>query len=184
MTGAKIRLHFLGTVAGCCLILAGLALAAGHPHRLPQEVRNFPRSVSSGERTLSLIAPGNSSWTDTGIEVASGEEIIFKVEGTISLQKGNPEAECGPDGYDIRTFQQPLPAKNMGALIGKIVISLTVTVDEKTNEEKQEEVAEIFYIGSVGRVEMPVKGRLFLGINENVVGDNTGEFRVTLMRGD
>jgi hypothetical protein len=27
---------------------------------------------------------------------------------------------------------------------------------------------------------MPAKGRLYLGINENVVGDNSGEFKVTV----
>jgi len=29
-------------------------------------------------------------------------------------------------------------------------------------------------------VEMPLSGRLFLGINEVVVGDNAGEFKVEL----
>ncbi len=182
MTGTEIQRHFLGVMAGCCLILVGTALAARSLERPPQEVRDLLRPGLSKERALNLVVPGNSSWTDTGIEVTSGEEIIFRGEGIISLQRGNPEAECGPDGYDLRTLQQPLPAKNMGALIGKIVISLTVTVDERTKEEKQEEVSQIFFIGSIRRVEMPVKGHLFLGINENVVGDNSGEFRVTLMK--
>lgn len=184
MTRAKIQQHFLGLVAGFCLVFGGPKLAAGNPDRSSQETWNLSKSSSSGQRISILVVPGNSSWTDAGIEVVSGEEVTFVAEGTISLQKGNPEAECGPDGYDIRTIQQPLSGKNMGALIGKIVINLTVTVDEKTNEEKREEVAEIFYIGAGRRVEMPVKGRLFLGINENVVGDNAGEFRVAIIRAE
>jgi hypothetical protein len=184
MTGTEIQRHFLGVTAGCCLILVGSVPAARYPACPSQEVRELLSRGLSKEMALNLVVPGNSSWTDTGIEVTSGEEIIFRGEGIISLQRGNPEAECGPDGYDIRTLQQPLPGKNMGALIGKIVISLTVTVDEKTNEERQEEVSQIFFIGSARRVEMPVKGRLFLGINENIVGDNAGEFRVTLLKVD
>ncbi len=127
-----------------------------------------------------VTVPGNLPWTDTGMDVIAGQEIVFKADGKISLQKGNPQAECGPDGYDLRTVQQPLPEKNLGALIGKVVISVSVFVDEKTGEEKREEVAQVFFVGSENLVEMPAKGRLFLGINESVSGDNAGEFKVTI----
>lgn len=127
-----------------------------------------------------VTIPGNLPWTDTGMDVIAGQEIVFKADGKISLQKGNPQAECGPDGYDLRTVQQPLPEKNLGALIGKVVISVSVFVDEKTGEEKREEVAQVFFVGSENLVEMPAKGRLFLGINESVSGDNAGEFKVTI----
>lgn len=127
-----------------------------------------------------VTVPGNLPWTDTGMDVIAGQEIVFKADGKISLQKGNPQAECGPDGYDLRTVQQPLPEKNLGALIGKVVISVSLFVDEKTGEEKREEVAQVFFVGSENLVEMPAKGRLFLGINESVSGDNAGEFKVTI----
>jgi hypothetical protein len=131
-------------------------------------------------RSVVVVVAGDAAWTDTWLEAAAGEVISFEAEGTITLQKGNPEAECGPDGYDLQTLQQPLTGRNLGALIGKVVIGITVVVNEKTKEERQEESAVLFYVGSKGRVEMPAKGRLFLGINENVIGDNGGEFRVTV----
>lgn len=131
-------------------------------------------------RTVVVAVPGNAAWTDTGLEVSAGEAISFQAEGQITLQRGNPEAECGPDGYDLQTLQQPLTGRNLGSLIGKVVIAVTITVNEKTKEERQEETAEFFYVGSKSLVEMPAKGRLFLGINENVIGDNGGEFRVTV----
>jgi hypothetical protein len=137
-------------------------------------------SQPAEKEPLVVTVPGNVPWTDTGMDVEGNQEMVFKAEGKMSLQTGNPEAECSPDGYDLRTIQQPVPEKNLGALIGKVVISVTVTVDEKTGEEKKQEVAEIFFIGSENRLEMPAKGRLYLGINENVVGDNAGEFRVTV----
>jgi len=136
-------------------------------------------SPPAEEELLAVIVPGNLPWTDTGLEVVAGQELVFRAQGKISLQRGNPEAECGPDGYDLQTIQQPLPENNLGALIGKVVISVTITVDEKTGEEKRQEAAMTFFIGSGNLVEMPAGGRLYLGINENVTGDNSGEFKVT-----
>jgi len=137
----------------------------------------------SAEETRTVVIPGNAAWTDSGIDVFQGQEIRFESEGSISLQKGNPQADCGPDGYDLRTVQQPLSDRNMGALIGKVVIAVTVIKDPNTGQERLDEAAELFYVGSGGRVAMPAKGRLFLGVNELVVGDNAGEFTVTVVTG-
>ncbi len=134
----------------------------------------------SRPRTVVVAVAGSAAWTDTGLDVSAGEMVSFEADGQITLQKGNPEAECGPDGYDLQTLQQPLTGRNLGALIGKVVIAMTVIVDERTKEERRQEAAEFFYVGSKGRVEMPAKGRLFLGINESVIGDNGGEFRVSV----
>ncbi len=153
---------------------AGLAPPSASSRQETGQSRVFP-----GE-TVTVVVPGNVPWTDTGLEVTAGQEVIFRASGKISLQKGNPQADCGPDGYDLKTVQQPLPDRNLGALIGKVVIAVTVTVDEKTGEEKREEAAQVFYIGLDNRVPMPAKGRLFLGINENVSGDNAGAFIVTV----
>jgi hypothetical protein len=139
--------------------------------------------LSAADEIRTIVVSGNAAWTDTGIEVIQGQEVEFAAEGTLSLQKGNPQADCGPDGYDLRTLQQPLTDRNLGALIGKVVIGITVIKDAKTGQEKTEEAAEFFYIGARSRVEMPTKGRLFLGINEIVIGDNAGEFTVTVVTG-
>ncbi|OGD23099.1 MAG: hypothetical protein A2Y69_11850 [Candidatus Aminicenantes bacterium RBG_13_59_9] len=147
-------------------VLAGLLLVLG---------------PTAAEETRTFVVTGNSAWTDTGIDVIQGQAIEFTAEGMISLQKGNPQADCGPDGYDLRTVQQPLADCNLGALIGKVVIAVTVIKDKKTGKEKHEEAAELFPIGARNRVEMPVKGRLFLGVNELVIGDNAGQFMVTIV---
>jgi hypothetical protein len=158
-------------LVGPAALSAFLRGPAGDVHR---------NTSTSQVKPVVIVVPGNAAWTDTGLDVASGEAISFEAEGTISLQKGNPEAECGPAGYDLLTIRQPVPGRNLGALIGKVVIAVTVTVDEKTKQEKRDEVAELFYVGPKNLVEMPAKGRLFLGINETVIGDNAGEFRVTV----
>jgi hypothetical protein len=182
-----MRMTGIDRQAGILVLFCGLyGLSISSPFASSIPIRGFgtvdgPLVLSCGEEKLLFISvPGNTPWTDTGLEVISGQEISFEAEGKISLQRGNPEAECGPDGYDLQTVQQPISDRNLGALIGKVVISVTVAVNEKTKAEKKDEVAELFYVGSKSRVEMPVKGRLYLGINENVIGDNAGEYKVKI----
>jgi hypothetical protein len=89
-------------------------------------------------------------------------------------------AYCGPDGYDLKTVQQPIQNKNIGALIGKVVLLISIEVDEETGEETRNEMVEIFHIGASKIVPMPISGRLFLGVNENVAGDNSGQYTVDI----
>ena len=121
---------------------------------------------------------GNASWTDTNYEVDEDQEINFRASRMISLQMGNPIAHCGPDGYNLKTMQQPLRDKNIGALIGRVIQLISIEIDEETGEETRNELIEVFYIGSSNTIRMPISGRLFLGINENVVEDNSGEYIV------
>jgi hypothetical protein len=127
-----------------------------------------------------IVVMGNVDWTDTGLEVKEDQDIYFSAQKQISLQRGNPMAWCGPDGMDRKTMQQPISDRNIGALIGKVVWLISIEVDEETGEEIRHEIIEKFYIGSADQVRMPISGRLFLGINENVVGDNSGEFEVII----
>lgn len=121
-------------------------------------------------------------WVDTGLEVKEGEKLIFQATGTISLQKGNPIASCGPEGLNLQTPQQPLPDRNLGAAVGRVVKVLNVIKDEETGEEIREEVALVFYIGSEAEVEITLEGRLYLGVNDNVFADNDGQFTVSIFK--
>ena len=161
---------FLLLLAAAVLCLGDLGLPRGRG------------SFQSSELVLlkKLIVPGNAGWVDSGIDIGEGQELVFQGEGRISLQKGNPDAGCGPEGYDIQGLQQPLPDHNLGCLAGKVTQLLAVRTDEKTGEEVREELIKYFYVGREQTVSMPLQGRLFLGINENVVKDNDGEFTVLI----
>ncbi len=121
-------------------------------------------------------------WVDTGLDVKEGEKLVFRVSGSISLQKGNPVASCGPEGLDLQTPQQPLPDRNLGAAVGRVVKVLSINRDEETGEEIREEVSTVFYIGSAAEVEITLEGRLHLGVNDNVYADNDGQFTVGIFR--
>ena len=127
---------------------------------------------------LRVQVPAHVDWTDTGLDVTEGQEISFNALGEITLQKGNPMAHCGPEGYNLKSVQQPLPDRNIGALIGKIYVLISMTVDKETGEEIRNEIFKYFFVGAENKVSMPMAGRLFLGINENVVADNEGEYTV------
>lgn len=132
-------------------------------------------------QTYDLAVPADRHWLDTGFDVRRGQVLVFQASGMISLQRGNPMAYCGPDGYDdLKTVQQPLKDQNIGALIGRVVLLLSIEEDEETGEEIRNEMMEYFYIGERNRVEIPIDGKLFLGVNELVTEDNSGRFLVKM----
>jgi len=147
-------------------------------------VRNLGSFPPVDNRILvkQIEVPAAMGWVDTGLEVKEGDKLEFLASGTISCQKGNPIANCGPEGLDLQTPQQPLSEKNLGALVGKVVKVLSVTKDEKTGEEIREEVFKVFYIGTGAEVEMPLEGQLYLGVNDNVYADNEGKFMVSIFK--
>jgi len=142
-----------------------------------------PEPLQAGLELVKKVAvAGNAGWVDTGLDAAQGDEFFFKASGEISLQRGNPSANCGPAGLDLMTAQQPILNQNLGALIGKVAQLVSVRTDEDTGEEIRDEIAEYFFVGAEGSVTVPLRGRLYLGVNENVFKDNGGEFTVLIYR--
>lgn len=172
IVAAGFRRRFQSVGLLVLIFLAVQAFAPGGAGRPAQDL----------EPVKELIIPGDAGWVDTGLDVDEGEELFFRGEGEISLQKGNPEAACGPDGADIQGLQQPLPDRNLGCLAGKVSRLLAVRTDEKTGDEIRDELVRYFFIGREQSAAMPIRGRLYIGVNENVVKDNDGEFRVAIFR--
>jgi hypothetical protein len=129
-----------------------------------------------------VVIPAEAGWADTGLDVAQGDEFHIRGYGEISLQRGNPAANCGPAGLDLMTVQQPIRDRNLGALIGKVAQLVSVRTDEDTGEEIRDEIVRYFFIGAVGDVMAPINGRLYLGINENVFADNGGQMTAVIFR--
>jgi hypothetical protein len=168
-----IRIRVLG--------LALWGLMAGLP---AARVQDAPAPVRPEGFVLmkTITVPGGPGWTDTGIDVVEGGKFWFEASGTISLQKGNPEADCGPEGLKLRTMQQPVLEQNLGCLVGKVRFKMDVTEDKLSGEKTIREYGETFFIGRAGPATMPVDGRLLLGPNENVAGDNDGAFVVSIYK--
>jgi hypothetical protein len=170
MTGPRVLLA-AGTAA---LGLAALASGGLVPQVSPQ--------AADAQPAKSIAVPADSGWVDTGIDVGPGEEILFRASGEINLQQGNPDAVCGPAGLDLITVEQPVPNENIGALIGKVARTVANRVDEDSGMVVRDEIFVLFFIGPEKAVTVPVKGRLYLGVNETVLKDNAGEFAVLVSR--
>jgi PA-IL-like protein len=112
-----------------------------------------------GANTFAVAA--NREWTDTGVMVREGETVMIRANGQIELAP-NQRVGAGGVAGGRRGDQTPLPAAPAGALIGRI------------------DNGAPFVVGNQQSVRMPASGRLFLGVNDDVVSDNSGEFQVTV----
>ena len=89
--------------------------------------------------------------------VEKGQRFDVKAEGSIRWGS-QPDQTAGPDGRNAK------PGKiGQGGLIGRIGYN-----------------GKPFAIGSARTVTMTKGGKLFLGINDFIFGDNTGSFTVTI----
>jgi hypothetical protein len=168
------------------LLLAALLLVLV-PTLAGQEPPPAPPAAQTGPPEgfvliKTMTQAGSAAWTDTGLRVKLGDELYFEAEGSICLQKNNPVATCGPEGLALRTMQQPLSDKNLGSLIGMVVFRVDVIEDKQTKEKTERRYGERFAIGKGVLAPMPEEGKLMLGVNENITGDNTGEFIVRIYR--
>lgn len=116
--------------------------------------------VPAGE---GIAVPANQQWTPTGINVRRGEVLTFSTTGEVRLSS-DPADMAGSAGARSQRYAQgsPLPANFAGALIARVGNGAP------------------FPIGNQTTVTMPAAGQLFLGINDDNVGDNDGGFRVNV----
>lgn len=109
------------------------------------------------------VDPGQR-WTDTGLFVRAGDTITISAEGSIVMSTTDPNDIATPAGSRSgrRAAQAPLPQEPAGALIAQIGDSGPML------------------IGTSRTVRAPVSGRLYLGVNDDHLPDNSGHFQVTV----
>jgi len=103
------------------------------------------------------------AWKDTGVELRAGQVAYFAANGRV---RWGPNREDGPAGEHSspRNDQRPIPSRPAAALIGRIGDS-----------------SDFFFIGDdSGPIQVRASGRLFLGVNDDYLKDNTGSFQVTV----
>lgn len=102
-------------------------------------------------------------WNDTGITVRAGDTIMFSAQGQIQMSD-NASDIATPAGANSGRMapDAPILGQVAGALIAKI-----------------SDYSPIF-IGNRTSITAPVTGRLYLSVNDDHLGDNSGEFTVTV----
>ena len=120
------------------------------------------RPVGMRERTA--IVNANAPWTDTSVDVRAGQTIYFEATGEIRWGRDRRD---GPEGENNspRNPNRPMPNRPAAALIGKIGSASS----------------DYFFIGDEeGPIRVRATGRLYLGVNDDFVNDNSGSFRVVV----
>ena len=125
------------------------------------------RTNAPVEKTLEV--PGNSRGTDTGIDLRSGDTVTITATGNIvaGRRAGSVNPDGGRVGFGSIAGTYPVANAGVGALIGYIRL---------TNGQ----VTQPFLVGSQQTITAPVDGRLFLLINDDNYGDNSGSFQVKI----
>lgn len=122
-----------------------------------------PASRPGGMRERSVVVNASEQWRDTGIVVRPGQTVYFEASGKV---RWGPGRQDGPDGErnSPRNEARPMPNRPAAALIGRVG-----------------ESNDYFFIGDeTGAIRVRGSGRLFLGINDDYLRDNSGSFRVTV----
>ena len=117
-----------------------------------------------GLRERTVIVQARQAWTDTGIDVRRGQQVYLNASGEIRWGTGG--RKDGPEGEKNSPFNQgrPIPNRPAGALIGRVGDS----------------DAPFFAGSDRGPYEMRGSGRLYLGVNDDYLQDNSGTFRVVV----
>lgn len=136
---------------------------------------NFPGGTTAAHKSPTYTSgeplpggairvPGNATWIATPLVVRRGDQVRFSVSGRIQLSD-DPEDVAHSAGSVRQRFAKgsPLPQNFAGALIAKIGNSAPFPIGNNTEP-----------------VTMPAAGQLSLGINDDEVSDNRGEYTVTL----
>jgi hypothetical protein len=108
---------------------------------------------------------GALPWTDTGVTVRRGQSVRFEISGEVFYTRTTGTGPAGAGAPDANAHY-PLPSLPVGALIAKIGPN-----------------GAPFAIGAApDALRMPATGRLMLGINDDDFDDNSGSFRVVVIR--
>ncbi len=116
----------------------------------------------SGMRERLVIVSGDVPWNDSGIDLRAGQEIYLESSGTVRWGANRRDGPAG-ERNSPRNDARPMPTRNAAALIGRIGAGST----------------DHFFLGdATGPIRIRASGRLFLGVNDDFLNDNTGNFRV------
>jgi len=116
-----------------------------------------------GTSGRAIVVPATERWVDTGITVQRGDIIHINASGTITMSGPSDSATPAGSTTNRRAASAPLPNQPAGGLLIKV-------------EETQP-----IYVGSTSRsIQAPATGRIYLGVNDDHLPDNAGEFRVSL----
>lgn len=128
-------------------------------------VLNVARSIDrdGGSIARQVSVPGTQTWTNTGIDVEEGDEVVISARGEV-VHSTTLNQRSGPNGDPGKRFESNvLRSADHGALLGMI-----------TSEGSP------FLVGEQRTFKPSTTGRLFLGVNDVGSDNNAGAFTVDI----
>jgi hypothetical protein len=157
------------------LTFAVLALAAILKGSFPIAAA---QTSTSSAKSYTIEVPGTKQWVDTNVDVRGGARLRFTATGQITYPadqsysgRTRTVGAFGPDGlkrgFADLIHQYAVGDAGHGALIGRI---------------GSEGYAQAFLVGASKEYDVPVAGRLFLGLNQSAKDASvaTGSFSVKI----
>ena len=127
------------------------------------EVAGGAPATASAAGVQTVRVNSQQRWTDTGINIRAGDVLTFNASGTITMSDDTGDTATPAGSTRGRTAPDaPVLGQKAGGLLAKIG-----------------EYSPAF-IGGRGTWTAPVSGRLYLGVNDDHLPDNRGEFLVTV----
>jgi hypothetical protein len=141
-----------------------LAEWRGSARAFRAEDRNRDGILSGAEVRLAreeVLVKATERWTNTGLYVREGDMLRIDSSGTVQLSS-DPADHGGPGGVASgrRAPSAPLASRVAGALIARVGDSAPL------------------FVGNERTLRAPTSGQLYLGVNDDHLADNRGEFHV------
>jgi hypothetical protein len=153
------------------IVLAGL-ISGFHATAAAQTAA----STATAPKSFDIEVPASKEWVDTNIDVRGGAKLRFTATGKITYPadqsyegRTHTSGTFGPDGlprgFADLIHEYAVGSAGHGALIGRI---------------GSESYSQAFLVGASKEYDVPVAGRLFLGLNqsEKDASTATGSFTV------
>ncbi len=124
---------------------------------------------------VTVQIPAGQSFTDTGIAVSAGDTVIISASGLITLTTDGHIPPMSPAGFPPNcTATEPVygqvnlsafvaPQQPCWSLVGKIGVN-----------------GSIFEVGTGTTFKAEASGELYLGVNDNNFGDNSGNWTASI----
>jgi hypothetical protein len=122
-----------------------------------------PSTTASGAGSQRVVVNSKNRWTDSMLDVRAGDVLTFNASGTITMSD-NPSDTSVPAGATTgrRAPDAPILNQLAGGLIARI------------------DGYGPIWIGNRTTLTAPVSGRIYLGVNDDHLPDNNGEYIVTV----
>ena len=115
------------------------------------------------DETNEVIVKASQRWANTGVQVRRGDVIRIESQGTVQLSANAADTSApGGAGSGRRAPSAPLPDRPAGGLIARIGNAAPI------------------FVGADSTLRANASGVLYLGVNDDELSDNRGEFRVRI----